>query len=118
MDRDASLLAVCGRYCGNCVWYLDGSGSNCPGCNVHKGYPSWGECQVYSCVAEHDVGYCGACDEFPCDLIMNYCDPGNPEGPRNAAIRVAVNAYRARHGDEKTLEYFEKAGTLNKPVER
>ncbi len=118
MDRDVSLLAVCGRYCGSCVWYLGGSGSSCPGCNVHKGHPSWGECRVYSCATEHDVEYCGACDEFPCDLIMNYYDPGNPEGARNAAIRVAVNAYRARHGDEKTLEYFERAGTLNRPVER
>ena len=48
---------------------------------------------------------------------MNYYDPGNPEGPRNAAIRVAVNAIRAKHGDGKTLEYIEKAGRLNKPVE-
>jgi hypothetical protein len=58
--------------------------------------PCWGECQVYSCVSDPDVEYCGVCDEFPCDLLMNYYDPGNPEGPRNAAIRVAVNAYRTK----------------------
>ncbi|UCD44026.1 MAG: DUF3795 domain-containing protein [Candidatus Bathyarchaeota archaeon] len=116
MDLDSSLLAVCGRHCGNCVWYLGGRGSSCSGCNVHKGHPNWGECRVHTCVEEHDAKYCGVCDGFPCDLIINYYDPGNPEGARNAAIRVAVNAYRARHGDEKTLDYIERAGTLNKPV--
>jgi len=117
MDHDASLLAVCGRFCGNCVRHQDGGSGACPGCNVHGGHPSWGECRVYSCVEEHVVEYCGLCDEFPCDLIVDYYDPANPEGPRNAAIRVAVNAYRARHGDGKTLEYFKRAGVLNKPVE-
>lgn len=117
MDLEVSLLAVCGRYCGKCVWHLGERNSLCPGCNVHEGHPRWGECQVHSCVSDHDVEYCGVCGEFPCDLLMNYYDPGNPEGPRNAAIRVAINAYRAKHGDEKTLEYFESAGTLNKPVE-
>ena len=114
MGHDASLLAVCGRFCGNCVRHLGGS---CLGCSVHGGRPSWGECLVYSCVREHGVLYYGLCGEFPCDLIMSYCDPANPEGPRNAAIRVAVSAYRARHGDGKTLEYFERVGALNKPVE-
>jgi hypothetical protein len=116
MVLDASLLSVCGRYCGNCVWHLGERASTCPGCNVHEGHPWWGECQVYKCASEHGAEYCGVCGEFPCELLMNYYDPGNPEGPRNAAIRVAVNAIRAKHGDGKTLEYMEKAGRLNKPV--
>ncbi len=85
---------------------------------MHEGNPSWGRCEVYQCTEEHKVEYCGLCDVFPCDRLIKYYDPGNPEGPRNAAIRVAVNAYRARHGDSKTLKYFEKTGPLNRPVQR
>jgi hypothetical protein len=116
MIVDASLFAVCGRYCGNCVWYLGEKETSCPGCSVHKGHPAWGECKVYSCVDKNHAEFCGLCDEFPCDLLVNYYDPGNPEGPRNAAIRVAVNAYRAKHGDGKTLDYLRRVGALNKQV--
>lgn len=115
MSLDASLLAVCGRYCGNCVWHLSEGEDRCPGCHVHQGHPAWGECQLHACATKRHVGFCGLCGEFPCDLIMSYFDPGNPEGPRNAAIRVAVNAYRAKHGDEKTLDYLGTAGALNEP---
>jgi len=116
MVFDQTLLSACGRFCGNCSWFLSEGEDRCPCCNVHEGHPRWGECRQYSCAAEHGVEHCGHCPEFPCDFAMNYYDPGNPEGPRNAAVRVAVNAYRAKHGDEETLRYLERAGTLNKPV--
>ena len=116
MIIDPFLLTVCGRYCGNCIWYFDKKESTCPGCSVHEGHPAWGECEIYSCVNKHQIDHCGLCDEFPCDLLVNYFNHDNPEGSRNAAIRVAINAYRMKHGDRKTLEYLEKVGTLNKPV--
>ncbi len=117
MSYSVSLFSVCGRYCGSCVWYLGERASTCPSCESHVGRPSWGECRTYACVQEHNVEHCGLCGEFPCDHLMHYYDPENPAGPRNAAARVALNAYRARHGDAKALEYLRKVGDLNRPIE-
>jgi len=47
------------------------------------------------------VRHCGACVEFPCDKFVETFDPNNPEGSRNAVYRAGIEAYRARHGDEK-----------------
>jgi hypothetical protein len=52
--------------------------------------------------------HCGVCEDFPCDDFVNQFDPNNPEGQRNAVYRAGIEAYRARHGDEKAAELIRK----------
>jgi hypothetical protein len=35
-------------------------------------------------------------------------DPNDPEGKRSAVYRAGIEAYRARHGDEKATELIRK----------
>jgi hypothetical protein len=35
-------------------------------------------------------------------------DPNDPEGRRSAVYRTGIEAYRARHGDEKAVELIRK----------
>ena len=52
---DASLVAACGLYCGECRSFIAGK---CPGCakNVKA---SW--CTVRSCCADKETGTCAGC---------------------------------------------------------
>ena len=59
----------CGILCGECE-YKEKTG--CKGCvNIQK--PFWGEqCSVKSCCEERGDAHCGMCDEFPCELLIQY----------------------------------------------
>ncbi len=46
--------------------------------------------------------------EFPCDKFVEMFDPNDPEGRRSAVYRAGIEAYRARHGDEKAVELIRK----------
>ena len=39
---------------------------------------------------------------------MNQYDPNDPEGQRSAVYRVGIEAYRAKHGDEKAAKLIKK----------
>ncbi len=45
---------------------------------------------------------------FPCDKFVAMFDPNDPEGQRSAVYRAGIEAYRARHGDEKAVELIRK----------
>jgi hypothetical protein len=81
---------------------------SCSGCIEIEGKPFWGTCPTYACVQEHKASHCGSCDEFPCDKFVEMFDPNDPEGKRSAVYRVGIEAYRARHGDEKATELIRK----------
>jgi len=110
LSKDPELLACCGQFCGFCVSYLGEAPPPCPSCASAKGRPWWGECKVYVCVASRGIEYCGLCRKFPCDTLVGHCDPNNPQGQRNAVVRVGALAYRAKYGDEKTLVLWNKLG--------
>lgn len=59
----------CGILCSNCE-YKDSTG--CKGCvNIDK--PFWGEqCPVKSCCEDKKLQNCGACNTFPCDLLISF----------------------------------------------
>ena len=108
MDDESSLLAGCGEFCGSCPYHTGEKQPLCPGCVSHGGHPFWGECGLHACMEDHGVDHCGACGEFPCDKFIDQFDPNSPEGQRSSIFRAGVLAYRARHGEGKTLELLGK----------
>jgi hypothetical protein len=96
----------CGTLCTDCEYHTGEKTPQCPGCSSMKGKPFWGECKLYACIMEHDVEHCGVCTEFPCDMFIETFDPSH--GQVSAVIRAGILAYRAKHGDEKTVELSRK----------
>lgn len=101
-------LNACGAYCTDCPNYIGKKEPSCAGCIETQGNPWWGECALSKCTLDHKVEYCGQCNEFPCETSATHFDPGNPVGQRNAVMRIGIQAYRAKHGDEKAIELVEK----------
>ena len=42
--------------------------------------------------------------------LVNHYNPNNPQGQRNAVVRVGVLAYRSKHGDDDAVALLEKMG--------
>jgi hypothetical protein len=108
MAQDEVIFPGCGEFCNSCVYYTGEKEPKCPGCSSENGEPFWGECSVFKCMADRNVEHCGLCGEFPCDLFINHYEETLPEGQRVAVLKAGVLAYRARHGDEKTIELLRK----------
>lgn len=68
---DDDLASPCGLYYGECLYYQQ----QCQGCVPSGGKPSWGKCRTYACTVEKDVGHCGECAEFPCELFLKQYSP-------------------------------------------
>lgn len=92
-------LCACGECCDVCVFYCGEKQPKCIGCheNLRRGGRP---CGILKCCHEHGVADCSACTEFPCDTLVHGYNPANPDGPRNALVRIAMTAYRARRGAE------------------
>lgn len=57
-------IGKCGFYCESCRDYVNGK---CKGClEEHKE----GDCYTRDCVLESEVEFCGLCNKFPCDYII------------------------------------------------
>jgi len=108
MAEERGLLSGCGEFCGPCPYHTGEKQPPCPGCASHEGHPFWGECKVYECIVAKGVAHCGLCSEFPCDPFVDHYEESAPDGQRAAVHRAGVLAYRARHGDEKTLMLLKK----------
>ncbi|TFF92219.1 DUF3795 domain-containing protein [Candidatus Thorarchaeota archaeon] len=106
--KEFTTFTLCGHECSFCPSFQGDSEHPCKGCNQHGGRPWWGECKVYRCAEERSVNHCGLCGDFPCDLLAGHYNPDNPDGQKNAAIRMGVLAYRQRHGDEAALALLRK----------
>ena len=60
-----NLLGKCGFYCGACPTYND---NNCKGCiEEHRE----GDCFSRDCAMEKKLDFCGKCEKFPCNEIIN-----------------------------------------------
>jgi hypothetical protein len=67
------LAAVCGRYCGACDAYQNGS---CRGCGYQLGQTRRGECPVFQCcIVERGLEHCGLCTDFPCQVFLSQAAP-------------------------------------------
>jgi hypothetical protein len=60
---DGKLIGACGFYCGSCPDYIQG---NCKGCYEQEG----NECFTRSCVLSKSINFCGECEQFPCETIL------------------------------------------------
>ena len=69
---DFSTITACGECCNGCKKRIDGI---CKGCIEADGYvPEWaasGRCKVHACAREHNVQFCGICNEFPCSQLTS-----------------------------------------------
>lgn len=100
------LAAPCGTHCRFCAYYKKERSPHCSGCDSHKGHPFWGECKLYACANEHQMGHCGLCQDFPCDLFVNQYDPEH--GQESAFTRAGLLAYRRKAGVRKYAEMAKK----------
>ncbi len=82
------IETYCGLHCSTCT-FKDSTG--CGGCIETGGQPFHGECPVALCCIEKQVPHCGACDGFPCVLLMQYsCDIEHGDKPIGERIRQCV----------------------------
>jgi len=70
-------IASCGIDCGACRFTAE---RGCPGCDVHKGNPFWGSCDLFACAAGKGLPHCGKCGEFPCEKLIDAHKSENPDG--------------------------------------
>ena len=68
---DFTTITVCGEYCTECKKKDDGI---CQGC-IESGWHciEWKQsigCPIYKCAREHNVKFCGLCEEFPCQWLI------------------------------------------------
>jgi hypothetical protein len=67
------LAAICGRYCGTCTAYEDGS---CCGCGYQLGQTCRGECPLFQCcIIDRGLEHCGLCPDFPCQVFVSHASP-------------------------------------------
>jgi len=58
------LLGKCGFYCGSCPTYRN---RGCAGCLEEH---ASGDCHTRDCVLTRGLDFCGACEIFPCEIIL------------------------------------------------
>ena len=67
------LAAVCGRYCGGCDAFVEGT---CCGCGYQLGRTRRGECRVFHCcVVDRGLEHCGLCIDAPCQVFLSHTTP-------------------------------------------
>lgn len=65
---DTALIGYCGVDCSSCSDYTAGK---CPGCRQSE-WPDGDPCKPVVCCQEKGVHFCGACREFPCDMMKDF----------------------------------------------
>lgn len=70
-EVDLSKITACGECCVNCKKKESGM---CKGCIESDGHcEEWtqsGCCPIHKCTREHNVQFCGLCNEFPCGWLV------------------------------------------------
>lgn len=68
---DFSTITACGECCTGCVKKQQGL---CKGClETEGGCEEWtqsGGCPIFRCTREHNVLFCGLCEGFPCQWLI------------------------------------------------
>lgn len=75
-------------YCGlDCTSCQIGAQCGCGGCMATEGKPFHGACALAKCALEKKVAFCGACPDFPCQLLESFSnDPEHGDRPKGARI--------------------------------
>lgn len=96
-ERDISLDAICGIYCGACPALLASRAAKSPaeakclGCRSKKKSPSYAsKCDVRACAKAKNVDSCGLCKHYPCKKIAAFFN----ETPKYGLREKYLNAVR------------------------
>ena len=69
---DFATITACGECCVGCNKKAEGI---CEGCIESNGHcAEWTHsngCPIHKCTREHNVQFCGLCNEFPCQWLVN-----------------------------------------------
>ena len=69
---DFTKITACGECCVGCKKKEEGI---CGGCIETDGQcKEWsqsGGCPIYLCARQHNIQFCGLCEEFPCEWLVN-----------------------------------------------
>ena len=83
-EKDKIIDSRCGLHCSTCE-YKQSCG--CGGCIATNGHPFYGECSLARCCQNKGAAYCGACSEFPCELLTEFSyDAEHGDTPKGARI--------------------------------
>jgi hypothetical protein len=64
------MIAYCGVDCAECADFRNG---RCPGCR-RSTWEEGDECPPVSCCREKGIPVCGACGQFPCQMMKEFYD--------------------------------------------
>ncbi|MBI4279036.1 MAG: DUF3795 domain-containing protein [Armatimonadetes bacterium] len=95
------LAGICGLFAEGDLWYEQ----QIPACELQEKVELRNLCPVYRCAKERQVEHCGACPEFPCNLLVLFAAHDDPPGRRleSAAMRAVV-------GDGPWMEWAAERG--------
>ena len=141
------MTAPCGLDCFNCRLYLAQEDQEtrkeveelarewdvpmekmlCKGCRDHDGripiqIHLFGEahrCAAYECAKEKNLGFCGECEDFPCDNLHPYADRA-AEVPHNTKVfnlclinKLGLEKWAQSKAGEVRKTYFTKPWSLS-----
>jgi len=67
-------LSYCGVFCGTCANFKQNM--NCQGC---RNEPSMvDDCPTRTCAVKRGLLHCGECGDFPCQILNDFYNDGNP----------------------------------------
>ncbi len=87
---DMKLAAVCGLYCGACIFYIATNEDlerlkrlatqinlseeviKCYGCRSDRRLYSCEKCKMFACATERGIDFCIECSEYPCDDLKQF----------------------------------------------
>lgn len=100
-------IPPCGSYCKNCLYFKR---KECSGCVETNGKPFYIDqtekdiCPVWECAIGRKVKHCGECDDFPCDMYLDwYC----PKMGRTGTLRCAgLLTLRRKIGDKEWIKWI------------
>jgi hypothetical protein len=85
--KERRQAAVCGKYCGGCEKYVEGT---CCGCGYQLGLTCRGECTLFQCcVCQRGLEHCGLCQDFPCQVFLGHAAPLDVARRYRALLRRA-----------------------------
>jgi hypothetical protein len=140
------MTAPCGLDCFNCTFYLASASPDamaqleqwsqeygipievmpCKGCRHHDGkipvqlhlYGESHRCAAYECAKRNDHGFCGDCQDFPCDHLHPYADKAATL-PHNTKVfnlclinKMGLEKWAETKAAEVRNTYFTKPWTL------
>jgi hypothetical protein len=82
------FAGICGAYFKGDAWFEE----HVPSCSRQEEVQLRNICPIYTCARQRGVEHCGACEEFPCQLLLLFAAHDARPGERvvSAAMRAAL----------------------------